>query len=95
MRADRVHKNCPIVVCGKTMCADLIELPMNDFDIILGMEWLHKSYALMDCHSRIVRFRFPNELELVWEGYISSHSSPLISNLKANKMMSKDYYVIL
>ena len=38
MRADRVHKNCPIVVCGKTMCADLIELPMNDFDIILDMD---------------------------------------------------------
>ena len=43
----------------------------------------------MDFRSRVVRFRFPNELELVWEGYNSSRSSPLISNLKANKMMSK------
>ena len=38
MRADRVHKDYQIVVCGKTMCADLVELPMNDFDIILGMD---------------------------------------------------------
>ena len=27
MTADRVHKDYRIVVCGKTMCADLIELP--------------------------------------------------------------------
>ena len=38
IRADRVHKDCPIVVCGKTMCADLFELPMNDFNIILVMD---------------------------------------------------------
>ena len=36
-----------------------------------------------------MRFCFPNEVELVWEGYNSSRSGPLISNLKANKMISK------
>ena len=43
----------------------------------------------MDFRSRVVRFCFPNEEELVWEGYNSSRPNPLISNLKANKMMSK------
>ena len=38
VRAYSVHKDCLIVVCGKTMCADLVELPMNDFDIILDMD---------------------------------------------------------
>ena len=38
---------------------------------------------------RVVRFRFPNEEELVWEGYNSIRPNPLISNLKTNKMMSK------
>ena len=35
-----------------------------------------------------MRFRVPNEEELVWEGYNSSRPNPVISNLKANKMMS-------
>ena len=43
----------------------------------------------MDCRSRVVRFRFPNGVELVQEGYNLSHSCPLISNLKANKVMFK------
>ena len=29
-------------------------------------------------------------MELVWEGYNSSHPNPLISNLKAYKMMSHE-----
>ena len=71
------------------MCADLVELPMHDFDIILGMDWLHSCYACMDCRSRVVRFCFPNKEELVLEGYNSSRPNPLISNLKDNKMMYK------
>ena len=62
---------------------------MHDFDVILGMDWLHSCYACLDCRIRVVRFCFPNEKELVWEGYNSSHPNPLILNLKANKMMSK------
>ncbi|MFV1207883.1 hypothetical protein, partial [Klebsiella pneumoniae] len=61
VRTDRVHKDCPIVVCGKTMCADLVELPIHDFDVILVMDWLHNCHACMDFHSRVVKFCFPNE----------------------------------
>ena len=89
IRTKRVYKDCLIVVCGRTMCMDLVELPMHDFDVILGMEWLHSCYACLNCRSRVVKFRFPNEEELVWEGYNSSRPNPLISNLKDNKLMSK------
>ena len=88
VRTDRVYKDFPIVVCGKTMCADLVDLPMHDFDVILGMEWIQSCYACLDYRSRVVRFWFPDEKELVWEEYNSSHPNPLILNLKANKLMS-------
>ena len=52
------------------------------------MDWI-SCYACMDFHSSVVRFCFPNEEELVLEGYDSSNPNPLISNLKANKIMSK------
>ena len=62
---------------------------MHDFDVIHGMNLLHICYACMDCRNRVVRFYFPNDEELVLEGYNSSRPIPLISNRKANKMMSK------
>ena len=49
----------------------------------------------MDCRYRVVRFYFPNEEELVLEGYNSSRPNPLISNLKSNKMMSKGLLCLL
>ncbi len=41
--------------------ADLVEIDMVDFDVILGMDWLHACYASIDCRTRVVKFQFPNE----------------------------------
>ena len=38
VRANRVHKECPTLVCSKTMRINLVKLPMHDFDVILGMD---------------------------------------------------------
>ena len=56
--ARRVYKNCPVTVSQKVTSADLVELEMVDFDIILGMDWLHSCYASVDCRTMIVHFQF-------------------------------------
>ena len=43
---------------------------MLDFDVILGMDWLHACFASIDCSKRIIKFNFPNELVIVWKGGI-------------------------
>ena len=59
--ARRVYINCPIIVSQKVTFENLVELEMVDFDVILGMDWLHSSYASVNCRTRIVRFQFPDE----------------------------------
>ena len=54
--AKQVYKKFPINVLHRVMFADLIELDMVDFDIILGMDWLHSCYASIDCRTRVVKF---------------------------------------
>ncbi|KAH0784217.1 hypothetical protein KY290_003815 [Solanum tuberosum] len=66
--ARRVFRNCPVIVSHKVTVADLVELQMVDFDVILGMDWLHSCYASVDCRTRIVHFQFPNKLILEWKG---------------------------
>ncbi|XP_073317287.1 uncharacterized protein [Primulina huaijiensis] len=41
--------------------ADLIVLPMPEFDIILGMDWLTLNGAIIDFRRRLVSIRPPNE----------------------------------
>ena len=41
---------------------------MIDFDVILGIDWLHAFFASIDCRTRVVKFNFPNEPVVEWKG---------------------------
>ncbi|KAK6784443.1 hypothetical protein RDI58_017898 [Solanum bulbocastanum] len=49
--AKRVYKNRSIFVSHRVTHVDHVELDMLDFDVILGMEWLHACYASIDCRN--------------------------------------------
>ena len=68
---------------------ELVELYMVDFDVILGMDWLHACFASIDCRTRVVKFNFPNEPLLERKGGNSIPRGRIISYLKACKMISK------
>ncbi|KAF3622660.1 RNA-directed DNA polymerase -like protein [Capsicum annuum] len=71
------------MIFQKATSADLVELEMIDFDVILGMDWLHSCYATVDCINRIVQFQFPNEPVLKWKGSVFAFRGQLISYLRA------------
>ena len=56
---------------------------MLDFDIILGMDWLHSCFASIDCRKRVVKFNFSNEPVVEWKGGNSTSRGCIISCIKA------------
>ncbi|XP_070008646.1 uncharacterized protein [Nicotiana sylvestris] len=87
--AKQVYRGCKIVVYGRSTVADLIELDMVEFDIIMGMDWLASCHANVDCKAKIVRFQFPGEPVLEWKVNTASSRGRFISYLKARKMIRK------
>ena len=55
-----VCKDCKITISGHDQIVDLIILTMYDFDVILGMDWLRKQRANVDCYRKIIQFKPPN-----------------------------------
>ena len=56
-----VCKRCPLTLSYLKMPADLLVMEMNDFDIILGMDWLSEHHAFIDCKEKKVIFEIPNQ----------------------------------
>ncbi|XP_057965414.1 uncharacterized protein LOC131155978 [Malania oleifera] len=47
----------PIEIQGRTLPVNLVVFDMYRFDVILGMDWLSSSFAVIDCNSKEVVFR--------------------------------------
>ncbi|KAH0657055.1 hypothetical protein KY285_031937 [Solanum tuberosum] len=88
--AERVYHDCVISINHKSTMADLVELDMVDFDVILGMDWLHAYYASIDCRTRVVKFQIPNEPVIEWSSSSAVPKGRFISYLKARRLVSKD-----
>ena len=61
----------------------------------LGMYFLHKCYATKDYQTMEVRFKFQNHIVYKLTGRGSIQQRHIISNLKANKMLSKGLDILL
>ena len=71
MVARRVFRSRSISLPNRVTLVYLVELDMVDFDVILGMDWLHACFASIDCITRVVNFQFPNEPILEWKGELN------------------------
>ena len=50
------------------MPADLVVMEINDFDIILGMDWLLEHYAFIYCREKRVIFEIPKRRTYYFQG---------------------------
>ena len=71
-----VNRNCPIVIQAREFLADLIPLPFREFDLILGMDWLSKHRAIVDCGQKTIVLRCSDQTEVIVQG-IGSRQCPM------------------
>ena len=77
VRVNRVYKNCPLLVHDREFSIDLIALLFHEFDLILGMDWLSKHRAIVDCDKKIVLLKCSNLSKVTLQG-IRSESIPKV-----------------
>ena len=88
-RVNRVYKNCPLIVHDREFSVDLIAFPFYEFDLILGMDWLSKHRAIVDCDKKIVVLKCSDLSEVIVYGIRPESVSNVISVMQARHFLRK------
>ena len=90
-----IYKNCPIVIEAREFLIDLIPLPFREFDLIMGMDWLSKHRAIVDCGQKTKVSRCSDHTEVIVQGIGSSAMSDVIFAMQARRFMRKGCEIFL
>ncbi|XP_071712562.1 uncharacterized protein [Rutidosis leptorrhynchoides] len=85
---DRVYQNCRLEFNDCIFPSNLYPMTMHDFDIILGMDWLSRHHANIDCYSKRILFGNHSIPDCVFNGDLPVKSIKVISALKAQRLIS-------
>ena len=89
MISERIVPGSRLVIQNKDFPADLIVLGIHDFDIVLGMDWLSKHRATLDCYKKEVRLVRQEEPGVIFRGIRREIAPSLINAMTASKMLWK------
>ena len=84
-----MYKNCPLMVHDREFSVDIIALPFHEFDLILGMDWLSKHRAIVDCDKKIVLLKCLDLSEVTIQGIRAESIPKVISAMKARRFLRK------
>ncbi|GKV18307.1 hypothetical protein SLEP1_g28708 [Rubroshorea leprosula] len=87
MTTREMCRTVDIYIDGRQLSANLFVLDISDFDIILGMDWLSKNFAFIDCHRKWVIFNIHGEPKFSFQGSGSFAPPVLVSALQAQKYL--------
>ncbi|XP_031099729.1 uncharacterized protein LOC116003930 [Ipomoea triloba] len=90
-----VFENIPINIEGESFPCTLIQFGLDDFDIILGMDWLGKYRAKIFCSQQKVVLRNPKGKRVSYKGVASRPEVRLVSLAKMRKYVEKRCEVFL
>ena len=81
----------PVVISERELSVDLIILDMIDYDVILGMDFLSKYEATIDCKAKTISFKPTREEMFVFFGDRCNSQKIFISAMKARKWLASGY----
>ncbi|KAK8564762.1 hypothetical protein V6N12_058344 [Hibiscus sabdariffa] len=62
---DGVYQRCPLLVQDEIFPADLMELPLEEFDLILGMDCLSEHRVNLDCESKLATLKISDDRTVI------------------------------
>ena len=87
---NHIVRTVKVEVEGKFLETTLYVLDMQEFDVILGMDWLSKHRATILCFEKEIVCKYPEGVELFLSVAETKHLPRVISALKAKKLLRSE-----
>ncbi|CAA0824200.1 Unknown protein, partial [Striga hermonthica] len=72
---------------GRILTSDAYVIEMRDFDLILGMDWLTRFHADIQCHDREITLYLPRDDQITYFGSRTRTLPHIISMAKARRIL--------
>ncbi|GJX98114.1 putative reverse transcriptase domain-containing protein [Tanacetum coccineum] len=98
IRINTIIRGCTLNFLDHPFNINLMPIELGSFDVIIGMDWLSKYHALIDCAEKIIRIPWGNETLIVHgDGSNQGNETRLniISCTKTHKYLLKGHNVFL
>ncbi|XP_074283649.1 uncharacterized protein LOC141608186 [Silene latifolia] len=91
----RVYRDVLVKIREAIFLTSLIEFPLGGFEVILGMDWLSKYKAFIDCHQKKVTLSGPKGIKVSYKGFVVKPKIKLISTVTLKSCLRKRGELIL
>ncbi|GJU43582.1 putative reverse transcriptase domain-containing protein [Tanacetum coccineum] len=98
IRINTIIRGCTLNFLNRLFNINLIPVELGSFDVIIGMDWLSKYHAVINCAEKIVRIPRGNETLIIYgDGSNQGNGTRLniISCNKTQKYLLKGHHVFL
>ena len=89
VNVNRVYKNYLIVIHDRKFSTDLIALPFREYDMTLGMNWLSRHRAIVDCDKKSMVLKCLGQSMVTVQGIRVGPLSNVISTMQARQFLRK------
>ncbi|KAL2930068.1 Proline--tRNA ligase [Bienertia sinuspersici] len=90
-----LYLDIPIYIAGTELPANLIQFDLKDFYVILGMNWLSKYKARIECLNQKVLLRGPRGNRISYRGVVSKFEIRIVSAIVFQGYVRKGYPIYL
>ncbi|XP_071694743.1 uncharacterized protein [Rutidosis leptorrhynchoides] len=95
MRADKVYRDCTLILVGTSFRIDVIPIQLGSFDLVVGIDWLAENRADIFCHQKAIRIPVTEDESLMVYGERSNTPLHFINYLKVQKHIRKGCLTML
>nr|GEV60373.1 putative reverse transcriptase domain-containing protein [Tanacetum cinerariifolium] len=98
IRVHTIVRGCTLNFMNHPLNIDMMPVPLDSFDVIIGMDWLTKYHGVIICDEKIVRVPFGREMLIFQENGDSQREESrlnIISCTKEQEYLSKGCNVFL